>query len=137
MSGVLSDAATAKCRLMRRALRLRRPEQFVRVRREGRTWETPMLALNAAPSRRRGTRCGFVVGKRIGKATERNRARRRVREAVRLSYPQIAPHWDLVFIARSPLLITTSFGHIRTTIESLLRRAGAWREPLPPTPDPE
>jgi ribonuclease P protein component len=117
---------------MKRAYRLQRPAQFQRVRREGRNWDTPLLTLNAAPSRRSTTRCGFVVSKRIGASVERNRARRRVREAVRLSYEQIATGWDLVFIVRSSALITAEFQRIQAQVEQLLRRAGAWREPPPP-----
>lgn len=116
---------------MKRTYRLRRPDQFQRVRREGRSWGSPLLTLNAAANRRRMARSGFVVGKRIGNAVERNRIRRRVREAVRLSYDWIAPGWDLVFIARSPSLSTVDFADIRSTIERLLRRAGIWREPPP------
>jgi ribonuclease P protein component len=114
---------------MKRAYRLQRPEQFQRVRREGRNWDTPLLTLNAAPSRRNTTKCGFIVSKRIGGSVERNRARRRLREAVRLSYEQIATGWDLVFIVRSPMLISAEFQRIQAQVEQLLRRAGAWREP--------
>jgi ribonuclease P protein component len=113
---------------MKRAYRLRRPDQFQRVRRDGRHWSTSLLTLNAAKSRRQGSRCGFVVGKRVGKAVERNRARRRVREAVRLIYDRIMPGWDLVFVARSPALATIEFQQVQTTVEQLLRRAGLWRE---------
>src|SRR5215216_3041286 len=105
---------------MKRAYRLRRPDQFQRVRREGRSWGSPLLTLNAAASRRRVSRCGFVVGKRLGKAVDRNRARRRVREAVRLVYDRIAPGWDLVFVARSPALLTVEFAQIQATVEQLL-----------------
>lgn len=122
---------------MKRAYRLRRPEQFQRVRREGRSWDTTLLALNAAPNRRRQTRCGFVVGKRVGKAVDRNRARRRIREAVRLLFEQIAPGWDLVFIIRSPALTEIEFSRIQAQVEQLLRRAGAWREPPPQVVGPE
>ena len=114
---------------MKRAYRLRRPEQFQRVRREGRSWGSSLLALNAAPSRRRVSRCGFVVGRQVGKAVARNRARRRVREAVRLVYDRIAPGWDLVFIIRSPDVTTIEFSRIQADVERLLRRAGIWREP--------
>lgn len=113
---------------MKRSYRLRRPDQFQRVRRDGRSWGSSLLTLNAALSRRRVTRCGFVVSKRIGKAVERNRARRRVREAVRLVYDRIAPGWDVVFVIRSPAVATVEFTHIQETVEQLLRRAGAWRE---------
>jgi ribonuclease P protein component len=117
---------------MKRAIRLRRPDQFQRVRRTGQRWEHQLLALNAAPSRRRTSRCGFVAGKRIGKAVARNRARRRVREAVRLVYDHIAPGWDLVFILRSPALATTEFTTITAAVRTLLQRANVWREPEQP-----
>lgn len=120
---------------MKRAYRLRRPDQFLRVRRAGRRWDDELLTLNAAPSRRRVSRCGFVVGKRIGKAVARNRARRRVREAVRLAYDHIAPGWDLVFIVRSPALTTVEFRRIQSLVAKLLQRAGVWRES--PLPGPE
>jgi ribonuclease P protein component len=87
------------------------------------------LTLNAAASRRRVARCGFVVGKRFGKAVDRNRARRRVREAVRLLYQRIAPGWDLVFVLRSPDLITIEFAQLQAVVEQLMRRAGVWYDP--------
>lgn len=118
---------------MKRAHRLRRADQFQRVRREGRNWESQILSLNAAQNRRRVSRCGFIVSKRIGKAVERNRARRRVREAVRLVYDHIAPGWDLVFVVRSPTLTTIEFERIQALTEQLLRRAGVWQEPPIPT----
>ena len=122
---------------MKRAYRLRRPDQFQRVRRTGRSWSTPLLTLNAAASRRRVSRCGFVVGKRVGKAVERNRARRRVREAVRLVYERIASGWDLVFVIRSPDLGTVEFAQVQALVEQLLRRAGIWCEPqAAPLPQP-
>jgi ribonuclease P protein component len=114
---------------MKRAHRLRRPDQFQRVRRDGRKWDTGLLSLNAAPSRRRATRCGFIISKRFGKAVDRNRARRRVREAVRLAMGSIASGWDLVFILRSQELTTVAFAQIEAAVAQLLQRAGAWREP--------
>jgi ribonuclease P protein component len=114
---------------MKRAQRLRRPEQFQRVRRAGRSWSSPLLTLNAASSNRHRPRCGFVVGKRVGKAVVRNRARRRVREAVRLVYDRILPGWDLVFVVRSPAAATVEFEQIQAAVEQLLRRASLWREP--------
>ena len=114
---------------MKRADRLRRPDQFQRARRDGRSWSGPHLTLNVVNNKRRGTRCGFVVGKRVGNAVERNRARRRLREAVRLAFEQIVPGWDLVFVVRSPAVATVEFTELQATVEQLLRRARVWREP--------
>lgn len=109
---------------MKRAYRLRTPEQYQRVRRDGRTWDAGMLMLNAAPNRRRLSRCGFVTPKRLGGAVTRNRIRRRVREAVRLLYPQIVPGWDIVFVARSPALAEIAFPQLQALVQQALQRAG-------------
>jgi ribonuclease P protein component len=46
-------------------------------------------------------RLGFTATRRIGGAVERNRARRRLREAVRMTAPALAqPGCDYVFVAR-------------------------------------
>jgi ribonuclease P protein component len=46
-------------------------------------------------------RVGFTATKRIGGAVERNRAKRRLREAVRATFPTLArPGCDYVLIAR-------------------------------------
>ncbi len=123
---------------MKRVYRLRRPDQFRRARREGRSFTAPLLTLNVVPGRRRRLRCGFVVSKQIGTAVQRNRAKRRVREAVRLALPQITSGYDLVFVVRSPAILKVSFPSIGATVEQLLRRAQLWSEhprPEPVVPD--
>jgi len=54
---------------------------------------------SAAPAR-----CGFTLPKAIGKATTRNRIRRRVREAVRTHLAQLPSGWLFVFNPRRSAL---------------------------------
>lgn len=89
---------------------------------------SPLLSLHVAASRRRGLRCGFVVGKHLGGAVERNRAKRRAREAVRLVLASIVRGYDLVFVVRSPDVATVPFLTLQETIVMLLRRAQLWQE---------
>jgi ribonuclease P protein component len=48
---------------------------------------------------------GFTATKRLGTAVVRNRARRRLREAARLVFPELGrPGFDYVLVARPPAL---------------------------------
>lgn len=117
--------------VVKRTYRLRRPDQFYRVRREGRSWSNALLVLNSAPSRRRQTRCGFVVAKRIGNAVVRNRAKRRVREALRLMFHHVAPGNDIVLVVRSADVADVPFATLQEALVQLVRQAGLWREQTP------
>jgi len=49
-------------------------------------------------------RVGFTVGRALGGAVQRNRMKRRLREAVRLSLPQAGPPVDVVINPKKSLL---------------------------------
>ena len=57
-----------------------------------------------APEAGAGPRIGFTVGKVLGGAVERNRIKRRMREAVRLSRPAAKAPVDVVFNPRKSVL---------------------------------
>ena len=55
-------------------------------------------------ARRNGTdqnRLGITTGVKLGRAVDRNRARRRIRETYRLNETRLKRGWDLVIVARS------------------------------------
>lgn len=74
-------------------------------------------------------RFGFTASRHVGKAVARNRARRLMREAVRLNLQHIEPGWDLVFIARSAIT-GACFREVEAACTALLHRAGLWRQEL-------
>jgi len=88
--------------------RLKSRSEFLFVK-GGTRFAAPSLVLQARP-RASGApdgsaRFGFTASKTIGGAVERNRARRRLKEAVRLAGPQAAvAGYDYVLIARSGTL---------------------------------
>ncbi len=110
---------------MRRAQRLRASADFRRVRGAGRAWSHPLLVLLVAPGpdAAGSTRVGISANKRVGNAVTRNRAKRRVREAVRARYRHVPPGWDLVWILR-PAAGPASFAALAGAVDVLLRRAG-------------
>jgi len=89
---------------MRQRLRLRREADFLRVRREGRSYAHPVLILALVPNHLPHNRYGIVTTRRLGGAVARNRVRRRIREAARYWHPHIAQGYDMVIIPRPPAL---------------------------------
>lgn len=73
-------------------------------------------------------RAGFTATKRIGGAVQRNRAKRRMREAARLLLPEFArPGFDYVFIARGGVT-TREWPRLLDDVKSALIRLAADRE---------
>ena len=102
--------------------RLRRSADIAQVRQQGRSWRHPLCVLLVSSGETKASRFAFVVSKRVGKATVRNRGRRLLREAVRLHLDDIQPGWDCVWIAR-PQLSQATFAEVETAVLHLLARA--------------
>lgn len=84
--------------------RLLRRAEFLRLQRVGRKHVTPGVVVQTALREVDPTgepRAGFTATRKVGGAVTRNRARRRLKEAVRLSAEQMVPGMDYVFIARN------------------------------------
>lgn len=101
---------------------MRDKARFRQVKQEGASYSHPLMVLCCLTNDEMISRCGFTVSRRIGKAVERNRARRRMREAVRLVWDLVAPGWDLVWIAR-PGINEAEFTELQDACARLLRRA--------------
>jgi ribonuclease P protein component len=82
-----------------------------------------MLVLVARPNEGPHTRVGFVAGRGVGNAVARNRAKRRLREAMRVIQSAVQPGWDLILIARLPL-VSAAHDDVIDALRTLLRRAG-------------
>lgn len=80
-----------------RRFRLLRHSDFERVYKSGRRHFAPHMTVFYLPrANGEGTRIGFTVGRVLGGAVERNRIKRRLREAVRLHWPKTAAAFDVV-----------------------------------------
>ena len=116
---------------MHRRFRLSRSEDFKRVRRSGKSYAHPLVVLVAQASEtKEHLKVGIAAGKTTGTAVHRNRAKRLLREAMRTLIPSItarltqdsASGWDLILIARPPL-VTATLADTRSALMNVLRRA--------------
>jgi ribonuclease P protein component len=105
-----------------RRFRLSDKTRFRQVRQEGASYAHPLMVLTCLPNQEPNSRCGFTVSKRIGKAVARNRARRRMSEAIYLLWDVVASGWDMVWIAR-PGINEAEFSELQSVCARLLRRA--------------
>ena len=111
-----------------RVWRLRPGGEFERVRQTGRSWPHRLLIVivqprSDGPSAR--SRVAVTAGKRLGNAVVRNRIKRRLREAIRLIYPQLASGYDVIVIARAPI-IGVEVAPITAALGEVLKRARIW-----------
>ena len=85
------------------------------------------LVLYARKNRMDSNRVGITVGKKLGKAHIRNRARRRLREVYRLNETLFQSGWDIVVVARHKA-IDCDFQELTKGYLALAKKAGILRE---------
>jgi ribonuclease P protein component len=101
--------------------RLKRPQDFLRARRQGRRRAGRFLVLWAydrAESPRRAARLGVQVGRKDGIAVRRNRFKRRVRDIFRLHKHELARGWDVVVATRREAVRPPDFPAERSVLEN-------------------
>jgi ribonuclease P protein component len=80
------------------------PRDYATLTAEGTVRSDPLLVARIRRTDLGVTRFGFAIGRRLGSAVRRNRIRRRLREALRAMTPTPQPGWDVLIIARPPIV---------------------------------
>lgn len=103
--------------------RLTKNREFRQVYKQGQAYVGRYVVLYVLPRQSsKVTRTGFTVGKKVGGAVQRNRVRRRLKEAYGLLKPRIRAGYDLVFVAR-PRALTVRFQVLSEEVRFLCTRA--------------
>ena len=87
-----------------RAFFLRKSVDIERVKRTGHRVSTPLFNLVSCRSEMPHARVGIIVGKRLGGAVLRNRAKRLFRELARQVRRQLIPRCDMLVFPRRDVL---------------------------------
>jgi ribonuclease P protein component len=99
---------------------LTKEKQFSLVYHKGRFIQGNLLSVKFMTNSLDISRCGIIVGKRVGKAVVRNRIKRLLREISRQI--QLKPGWDIVFFT-NPKSTAASYDELKELTLSLLSKA--------------
>jgi ribonuclease P protein component len=107
-----------------KSVRILKSADFKKVYEKGRRITSPCFAaflLSVERTSDEGPRLGFTVPRAFGKSVKRNRAKRRIRELLRVRLRTLNPKWDLVINPRRPAL-DASPEDLEREVEKLLSR---------------
>lgn len=106
---------------MNQTVAIKQPHLFRRAYAKGKSAVTPTVVLYARKNGQNFNRLGLTVGTKVGKATVRNRVRRRLKESYRLREGTLKTGYDLVVVARSAAA-DARFEVLDRHLASLLKR---------------
>jgi ribonuclease P protein component len=108
-----------------KSVRLLRPAEFRRVYDNGAKYTCPFFAAFSLKRENEATpapaRFGFTTPRALGKAVQRNRIRRRLRECVRLRKERFPAGLDVVFNPRRALL-DAPWPEVESQVEKFILR---------------
>lgn len=109
-------------KVLKRCYSLKRNKNFRRVYRKGKSTSTALLVLVYTRAREKKLHVGLSVSKKIGNSVMRNRVKRRLRESFTPLIPCLKSGYDIIFIAREPV-VQAKFTDIEKAMRKLLRKA--------------
>jgi ribonuclease P protein component len=120
--------------MVERRLRLRRESEVRQARNRGKAFADGPLVARILPngSDPPQNRYAVIAGKKVGKAVQRNRLKRLVREAIRHLHPQLTPGHDMVIILRGGVDEMPGLATAEASLRRIVQRAGL----LDPQADP-
>jgi ribonuclease P protein component len=104
--------------MLKKPLRLRKNAAYKKVFAEGKSFPGKYVVICISDGEEK---YGFIASRKVGNAVQRNRARRILREIVRLNHQEIFPHKQMILIARAGIK-HASYADIERSIRQILYR---------------
>lgn len=126
--------------MIARQYRLREDFDVRRTRSRGKSWPCGPIVVWILPNDLDPVQNRYTViaGKRCGKAVQRNRIKRLLREALRGYHPYLRPGFDIAIVCRGTVDEIPSLFVAQETLRMVFSRASLWQPfttpPLPGEP---
>jgi len=103
-----------------KADRLLKRSEFIELSKIGKKIQNDQFIVIYSPSRDKRTRLGITASKKVGKAIERNRIKRQIREFFRLNRQNISDFWDINIIVRKEA-VGLSSDRVHSTLKDVFK----------------
>jgi len=107
--------------MLKRKFRLRKKSGFQAIFAAGKNYSVKHVAIYVLKGPKR---FGFVASKKVGNSVQRNRARRLMREVIRLHMSELRNDRQIIFIARAGIK-GVSYWEVEKSMMNMLKRANA------------
>ena len=105
---------------------LNQNREFLYLYKKGSCFIGPLVVLYVKKNRYQNKRLGVTVGKKIGKAVVRNRAKRIIRESYRINEHSVKNGYDIVIVARNRIN-GKKMQEVEKNLIFLLKKAGLYQ----------
>ncbi len=112
---------------MERKYMIKKDEEFKRAHRIGKSFRNRKYILNVCPNDKNHVRFGFILTKKVGKATVRNKIKRQMKALLSQYKEEIKPGYDLIFVVK-PSAANLTFKEIEKNVCHILKVSNVLKE---------
>lgn len=109
---------------MRKIDTLKKNYEFKNVLDRGKFYRGKYITLYCIKNRKQKNVIGIAIGKKLGKATKRNRLKRLIRESYRLQKTELEQGYHLVFLWNKNQVQDCKCQEVQADMKQLFQRAG-------------
>ena len=110
--------------MLQRKFRMRQKSNFKEVFAGGKNFSVKHVAIYVHQG---SQRFGFIASKKVGNSVQRNRAKRLMREVIRLHLSELRSDLQIILIARAGIK-GVSYTEVETSMVNMLKRANAFKK---------